>query len=144
MGAGGNIAVLPGRDGKLLIDAGFAGARPRITDALASIRFSLAFRKDWWLRATRPHYELFKFSLAGIEAVIVNRIGRDAEPLLSNTFQVWNRLRFVRDQRRPGARWRSRSAVGPAGYKLNVHIVSSHLGRLVLRIVAWRFMSLIR
>ena len=37
MGAGGNIAVLPGRDGKLLIDAGFAGARPKITDALASI-----------------------------------------------------------------------------------------------------------
>ena len=37
MGAGGNIAVLPGRDGKLLIDAGFAGARPQITDALAGI-----------------------------------------------------------------------------------------------------------
>jgi glyoxylase-like metal-dependent hydrolase (beta-lactamase superfamily II) len=37
MGAGGNIAVLPGRDGKLLIDAGFAGARPKITEALASI-----------------------------------------------------------------------------------------------------------
>jgi hypothetical protein len=28
IGAGGNIAVLSGRDGKLLIDAGFAGARP--------------------------------------------------------------------------------------------------------------------
>jgi glyoxylase-like metal-dependent hydrolase (beta-lactamase superfamily II) len=37
LGAGGNIAVLTGRDGKLLIDAGFAGARPKITDALASI-----------------------------------------------------------------------------------------------------------
>jgi glyoxylase-like metal-dependent hydrolase (beta-lactamase superfamily II) len=37
MGAGGNIAVLPGRDGKVLIDAGFAGARPKITAALASI-----------------------------------------------------------------------------------------------------------
>jgi len=37
MGAGGNIAVLPGRDGKLLIDAGFAGARPKIADALASV-----------------------------------------------------------------------------------------------------------
>src|SRR4029077_138881 len=37
MGAGGNIAVLPGRDGKRLIDAGFAGARPKIADALASI-----------------------------------------------------------------------------------------------------------
>ena len=37
MGAGGNIALLPGRDGKLLIDAGFAGARPKITDALDGI-----------------------------------------------------------------------------------------------------------
>jgi glyoxylase-like metal-dependent hydrolase (beta-lactamase superfamily II) len=37
MGAGGNIAVLPGKDGKLLIDAGFAGARPKISNALASI-----------------------------------------------------------------------------------------------------------
>ena len=37
MGAGGNMAVLPGRDGKLLIDAGFAGARPKITSALASV-----------------------------------------------------------------------------------------------------------
>jgi glyoxylase-like metal-dependent hydrolase (beta-lactamase superfamily II) len=37
MGAGGNIAVLPGRDGKLLIDAGFAGARPKIAEALAGI-----------------------------------------------------------------------------------------------------------
>src|SRR5215470_4541225 len=37
MGAGGNIGVLPGRDGKLLIDAGFAGARPKVADALAGI-----------------------------------------------------------------------------------------------------------
>src|ERR1700687_1165260 len=37
MGGGGNIAVLPGRDGKLLIDAGFAGARPKINEALALI-----------------------------------------------------------------------------------------------------------
>src|SRR4029077_9287603 len=31
------IAVLPGPDGKLLIDAGFAGSRPKLTEALASI-----------------------------------------------------------------------------------------------------------
>src|SRR5215470_4731218 len=37
MGAGGNIAVLPGRDGKLVIDAGFAGAGPKIKAALESI-----------------------------------------------------------------------------------------------------------
>src|SRR5215467_7582561 len=37
MGAGGNIAVLPGRDGKFLIDAGFAGARTKMADALRGI-----------------------------------------------------------------------------------------------------------
>jgi glyoxylase-like metal-dependent hydrolase (beta-lactamase superfamily II) len=37
MGAGGNIATLSGRDGKLLIDAGFATSRPQITNALAAI-----------------------------------------------------------------------------------------------------------
>jgi glyoxylase-like metal-dependent hydrolase (beta-lactamase superfamily II) len=37
MGAGGKIAVLPGREGKLLIDAGYLGSRSRISDALASI-----------------------------------------------------------------------------------------------------------
>jgi glyoxylase-like metal-dependent hydrolase (beta-lactamase superfamily II) len=37
IGGGGNIAVLPGPDGKLLIDAGFAGARPKISEALSSI-----------------------------------------------------------------------------------------------------------
>jgi len=36
-GSGGNIAVLTGPDGKLLVDAGFAVSRPAITDALASI-----------------------------------------------------------------------------------------------------------
>ena len=37
LGAGGNIAVLTGPDGKLLVDAGIATARPRLTQALASI-----------------------------------------------------------------------------------------------------------
>jgi glyoxylase-like metal-dependent hydrolase (beta-lactamase superfamily II) len=36
-GSGGNIAVLTGRDGKLLVDAGFSVSRPAITDALMSI-----------------------------------------------------------------------------------------------------------
>lgn len=36
-GSGGNIAVLPGRDGKLLVDAGITASRPAITQALASI-----------------------------------------------------------------------------------------------------------
>ena len=36
-GAGGNMAVLTGRDGKLLVDAGIITARPHIAEALASI-----------------------------------------------------------------------------------------------------------
>jgi glyoxylase-like metal-dependent hydrolase (beta-lactamase superfamily II) len=37
MGSGGNIAVLTGKDGKLLVDAGFAVSRTGIAKALASI-----------------------------------------------------------------------------------------------------------
>jgi len=37
MNAGGNIAVLAGRDGILMVDAGLAAARARIVDALAGI-----------------------------------------------------------------------------------------------------------
>jgi glyoxylase-like metal-dependent hydrolase (beta-lactamase superfamily II) len=37
MGSGGNIAVVTGKDGKLLIDAGFAVSKPAISDALAGI-----------------------------------------------------------------------------------------------------------
>ena len=36
-GSGGNIAVLPGPDGKLLVDAGITASRAAITEALASI-----------------------------------------------------------------------------------------------------------
>jgi glyoxylase-like metal-dependent hydrolase (beta-lactamase superfamily II) len=36
-GSGGNIAVLVGREGKLLVDAGITASRPRITEALASL-----------------------------------------------------------------------------------------------------------
>ena len=36
-GSGGNVAVLTGRDGKLLVGAGFSVSRPAITAALASI-----------------------------------------------------------------------------------------------------------
>ena len=37
MGSGGNIAVLPGPQGKLLVDSGFANSRPQITEALNAI-----------------------------------------------------------------------------------------------------------
>jgi glyoxylase-like metal-dependent hydrolase (beta-lactamase superfamily II) len=37
MGSGGNIAVLTGKDGKLLIDSGFAVSKSAISNALASI-----------------------------------------------------------------------------------------------------------
>ena len=36
-GSGGNIAVLTGRDGKLLVEAGITASRPRMTEALASL-----------------------------------------------------------------------------------------------------------
>ena len=36
-GSGGNIAVLTGKDGKLLIDAGFTVSKPRISAALDSL-----------------------------------------------------------------------------------------------------------
>jgi glyoxylase-like metal-dependent hydrolase (beta-lactamase superfamily II) len=36
-GSGGNIAVLTGRDGKVLIDAGIAVSRPQLTKALAEL-----------------------------------------------------------------------------------------------------------
>src|SRR6202040_2748832 len=37
LGAGGNIAVLTGSDGKLLVDAAIITARPHVSEALASI-----------------------------------------------------------------------------------------------------------
>ena len=37
IGSGGNIAVLTGRDGKVIIDSGYATSRARITDALAKM-----------------------------------------------------------------------------------------------------------
>lgn len=37
IGAGGNIAVLPGDDGKLIIDSGFLGTRGKIAAALSSL-----------------------------------------------------------------------------------------------------------
>ena len=37
IGAGGNIAVLPGEDGKLIIDAGYLSARSKIAGALGSL-----------------------------------------------------------------------------------------------------------
>src|SRR5215472_18178117 len=36
-GSGGNIAVLTGKDGKLLIDSGFTVSKPRIMEALNSL-----------------------------------------------------------------------------------------------------------
>ena len=37
LGAGGNITVLTGPDGKLLVDAAIITARPNVANALASI-----------------------------------------------------------------------------------------------------------
>ena len=37
MGSGGNIAVLPGRDGKLLVDSGYQTSKPQLTAALQAL-----------------------------------------------------------------------------------------------------------
>lgn len=37
LGSGGNIAVLPGDDGKFIIDSGYLGTRGKIADALSSL-----------------------------------------------------------------------------------------------------------
>jgi glyoxylase-like metal-dependent hydrolase (beta-lactamase superfamily II) len=37
MGSGGNIAVLPGKDGKVILDSGYATSQPQITAALNSL-----------------------------------------------------------------------------------------------------------
>src|SRR5437868_4760088 len=37
IGSGGNIAVLPGGDGKVIIDSGFLGTRSKIADALSGL-----------------------------------------------------------------------------------------------------------
>jgi glyoxylase-like metal-dependent hydrolase (beta-lactamase superfamily II) len=37
IGAGGNIAVLPGSDGQLIVDAGYLASREKITEALTTI-----------------------------------------------------------------------------------------------------------
>jgi glyoxylase-like metal-dependent hydrolase (beta-lactamase superfamily II) len=37
LGAGGNIAVLTAKEGKLLVDSGYATCRPQLTEALAAI-----------------------------------------------------------------------------------------------------------
>jgi glyoxylase-like metal-dependent hydrolase (beta-lactamase superfamily II) len=37
LGSGGNIAVLPGAEGKLLVDSGYATSKPQILEALAAI-----------------------------------------------------------------------------------------------------------
>ena len=37
VGSGGNIGVFPGKDGKLLVDAGLAGSKPQIGEALAKL-----------------------------------------------------------------------------------------------------------
>jgi glyoxylase-like metal-dependent hydrolase (beta-lactamase superfamily II) len=52
-GSGGNIAVLTGKDGKLLIDAGFTVSRPRISPALDS----LSADSITWLINTHWHID---------------------------------------------------------------------------------------
>ena len=54
-GAGGNIAVLTGPDGKLLIDAEIVTARPNVAKAIASINARSHQAIDQYSLALRPH-----------------------------------------------------------------------------------------
>lgn len=50
MGSGGNIVVLPGKDGKMMIDSGFASSKPQVTEALVSLGnapLSLLINTHW-------------------------------------------------------------------------------------------------
>ncbi len=53
IGSGGNIAVLPGHEGKLLVDAGISTSRPQITAALSAISPD----PIEWLINTHWHYD---------------------------------------------------------------------------------------
>ena len=55
LGAGGNIAVLTGPDGKLLVDAEIITARPNVSKALASINADPVQTTDQHSLAFRPH-----------------------------------------------------------------------------------------
>lgn len=50
-GSGGNIAVLPGKDGTLLVDAGLAGSKPQISAELAKLgggdRIAVLINTHW-------------------------------------------------------------------------------------------------
>jgi purine nucleoside permease len=57
-GSGGNIAVLTGKDGKLLIDSGFTVSRPRITEALNSLSsdpITQLINTHWHVESQRSH-----------------------------------------------------------------------------------------
>ena len=55
MGSGGNIAVLPGPQGKLLVDAGISPSRPRIIEALTAISSDPIRAPHQHALALRPH-----------------------------------------------------------------------------------------
>jgi hypothetical protein len=55
LGPGGNIAVLTGSDGKLLVDAEIVSARPNVSAALASINTNPA-RRGHSTRLPERHY----------------------------------------------------------------------------------------
>jgi glyoxylase-like metal-dependent hydrolase (beta-lactamase superfamily II) len=87
-GSGGNIAVLTGQDGKLLIDAGFAVSRARILSALDSIDSNpirTLINTHWhvdhtdgnaWLHAEEKRKTMFESEAARLPAL---RVGQPAD-----------------------------------------------------------------
>ena len=54
-GSGGNIAVLTGPDGKVLVDAGIGVSRPQLTKALARPEFRADHHAHQYALALRPY-----------------------------------------------------------------------------------------
>jgi len=63
-GSGGNIAVLTGKDGKLLIDAGFTVSRPRISPALDSLS------ADPITRLINTHWHIDHLRVPDLEGIV--------------------------------------------------------------------------
>jgi glyoxylase-like metal-dependent hydrolase (beta-lactamase superfamily II) len=113
-GSGGNIAVLTGPDGKLLVDGGIGVSRPRITKALADLGpepLALLINTHWhfdhadgnaWLNAAGAKiiaHENTRKHLAGIQRVEdwdYNFLPSPAGALPSEVFAKEHSLKFNR------------------------------------------------
>jgi hypothetical protein len=61
MGSGGNIGVLDGPDGLLLVDAGIAVSRPKIVAALSSISTKNSCKNNFCVSGVIETYKIAAF-----------------------------------------------------------------------------------